>query len=171
VDSVRWKLQVCTKLSMLARSLNPLSVMEHEWHAIASLGSRSIAQACSQRASVVVGSFVEEAAIYHLSVACAGESALAFAFRRLRLASFFAPGSIQDEQNDAQCASCLAAVYGELVDAPVTGESTNKENARKVAEWAMLDFIFLMGLSRLTSAGLMNMGGSVAPGGSPQKWS
>merc|ERR1711974_228258 len=94
-----------------------------------------------------------EAGVYEMSTTCAGEYSLAVVFRQLRIGPLFSLGPLQDEENDSQCASCLAAVYGELVDAPLSGESTHKENARKVAEWALLDFIFLMGAGRLMSIG------------------
>jgi len=157
-ESVRWKVQSCKKLGLLQRSMNPTSVLESEWQAMASLGARSLAQACTQRSSVVVGSFLEEAGVYELGASIAGEPCLAYVFRVLRLAPLFTMSAVCDESNESQCASMLVSVYGELVDAPLSGESNAKENARKVAEWALLDFIFLVGTSRMTSAGLMTMG-------------
>jgi len=156
-QGVRWKLEACKKFSLLSRSLKPRSTKDADWQTIATLGARNIAQACNHRASVVVGSFVEDAGLYELSSACAGESNLASVFRQLRLGAFLEQGSLQDEESDAQCASCLAAMFGELIDAPAAGESTRKENARKVAEWALLDFIFLVGAGRLLGPCLTGM--------------
>merc|ERR1740121_1382214 len=118
-ESVRWKVKACKNLGLLSRSLNPSVGSEADWQAVANLGARSIAQHCTQRASVVVGSFVEEAGIYELSGACASESGLGAAFRQLKLAPLFPQGTPQDEQNDQQCASLLAAIFGELMDAPL----------------------------------------------------
>jgi len=162
-EGVRWKVKACKNHGLLTRSLSPNVGNEADWQAVANLGARSIAQQCTQRASVMVGSFVEEAGVYELSSACAGEAGLGLAFRQMRLAPLFPPGTLADEQNDSQCASLLAAIFGELVDAPLAGESTLKENARKVAEWAVLDFIFLMGTTRLTSNGLMSTAGLARP--------
>lgn len=157
VRCVQWRLKKVKDLGLLSKSTNPSS-SEEEWLKLAKLGSQCIAQHCTQRASVVAGSFVEEGAVYELGSTCAAEYNLAVCFRHLQMASFFPPETIKDEQNDAQCASLLCSLYGEILDAPEAGESNHKVNARKAAEWALLDYVFLTGTSRLISAGLVGMG-------------
>jgi len=143
---------------MLSRSLNPGSVPDDEWLRIAYLGVHALTQQCAQRASVVIGSVVEEDGLVELTYACAGQAGLAAAFRELRLASLFPPGAPQDEQDDNQCATLVAAVFGELVESPPQGESELRWNARKVAEWALLDIVFLLGSARLTHVGQLRSG-------------
>mmetsp|Transcript_43254 Transcript_43254/g.85670 ORF Transcript_43254/g.85670 Transcript_43254/m.85670 type:complete len:538 (-) Transcript_43254:77-1690(-) len=154
--SVRQKVHECKNLGMLKRALNPNTVPDTDWLRLAYNGAAAITQQCAERGSVVVGSFAEDEALHHeLVVACAGEAALAVAFRCLELGRFFPHGTIQDASVDRQCASLISAIFGELLDVQ-QAESEVRCNARKVAEWALLDAIFFLGSSHLVSGSSMN---------------
>jgi len=137
---------------MLKRSLNPSTIPDTDWIRLAQIGAAGFTQQCGERGSVFVGSFAEDEALLHeMVLACTGEAALAVAFRCLDLGRFFPAGTIHDPHVDGQCASLISAIFGELLDAPMVGESQVRCNSRKVAEWALLDAVFLLGSSRLVS--------------------
>lgn len=144
------KIQICKGLDMLKRSLNPAKVPEEEWLRIAERGARGLAQACMQRSSVIVGSCVAMGGLQELNCTCAGQVGLASVFRHLEFFRLLPADFLNDDSDDVKCASIMAAVYGELLEAPVDGESAGRENARTVAEWALLDFIFLLGVTRIS---------------------
>lgn len=152
-ESVRSKINECKRLGMLRRSLNPGETTDGEWMRIAHLGAHHLVQQCTQRASVVVGSFVEEDGMQEVIFACAGEGALAAAFRQLRLSRLITSTHVHNEQDDNQCASLVSAIFGELLDVPQRGESEHRWTARKMAEWALLDAVFILGSARLVGAG------------------
>uniref|UniRef100_A0A7S4RFT9 Uncharacterized protein n=1 Tax=Alexandrium monilatum TaxID=311494 RepID=A0A7S4RFT9_9DINO len=152
-ESVRCKISVCQNLGILESSLNPAAVNDAEWMRIARLGAHNLAKQCSQRASVVIGSFMEEDGLQEATQVCAGEAGLAATFRELRLSCLLQSGPLHDEKDDNQCATLVAAIFGELLDVPPQGESDAHWNARKMAEWALLDAVFLLGSTRLVSAG------------------
>lgn len=152
-DSVRLKVKACKQMGVLRTSLNPTTAPEEDWRRLSRIGLQCITRTCAQRASVFVGSFLEEGGLHELSYACSCEASLAFAFRQLRLVAFFPIEVIQDEWNDSQCASLFAAVFGEIVDLP-GGESNAIVNARTVAEWALLDFLFFLASSQVVVANL-----------------
>jgi hypothetical protein len=134
-------------LDMLKRSLNPGRVDDQEWLQVAAMGAQGMAAACMQRSSVVVGSFVLVDGLQELNCTCVGQAGLAIAFQHLQLHRMFPPDFVQD---DHKCASIVAAIYGDLIDIPMEGESSARENARRVADWALLDFLFLLGVTRLS---------------------
>jgi hypothetical protein len=146
------KIKACQALEVLKRSLSPGKVAEPEWLQIAQIGSHNMYQACVQRSSLAVGSMLgsEGNAIQELNMMCAGQFGLASTFRHLQLHRLFPPQFMPDDRDDVKCASILAAIYGDLLDVPMEGETPARENARRVAEWALLDFIFLLGLTRLS---------------------
>lgn len=149
IQSVKRKLQECKNHGMLKRSLNP-SPTDTDWARLAYNGALGFKQHCAERGSVFVGSFVEDGALLdELVRACAGEVALARAFRCLDLHQFFPALIFLDAQVDNQCASLISAIYGELLDAPMTEEIHVRSNARKVAEWALLDTVFLLGVGKI----------------------
>lgn len=150
-SSVYKKLKDCQLFDMLKCSLNPTTVPEEEWQHIAEMGAHGLAQACMQRATVVAGSFVPLGALQELNCTCVGQVGLATAFRHLELHRLLGTGA-QDSHDDVTCASIVAAIYGELLDTPVQGESAARENARNLADWALLDFIFLLGATRISFA-------------------
>lgn len=147
---VHKKLKDCQAMDMLKRSLSPTSVPEHEWQYIAEVGAQNIAQACMQRSSVIVGSFAAMGSLQELNCACVGQVGLAAIFRHLELGRLFAHDTRADDRDDVRCASIVAAIYGELLDAPLEGESAARENSRMAAQWALLDFVFLLGATRLS---------------------
>jgi len=57
---------------------------------------------------------------------------------------------MQDDIDEVKCASIVSAIYGELLELPGEGESQACQNGRRVAEWALLDFIFMLGLTRIS---------------------
>jgi len=135
---------------MLKLSLDPSTAPEDDWTRIAELGARRLAAACMQRSSVLVGSFVAKGGLRELNCTSVGEVGLAAVFRHLELHRLLPPDLRHDDRDDIKCASIVAAVYGELFDAPIEGESAARENARAVAEWALLDFVFLLGVTRIS---------------------
>merc|ERR1711971_1003762 len=144
------KVKDCQKLDMLKRSLNPGKVDDLEYQRVALLGAQGMAAACLQRSSVVVGSFVPLEQLQEINCACAGQVGLAAVFRHLQLHQIVSPSVVQDDRDDHKCASIVCAIYGDIIDAPMEGESAARENARRVADWALLDFIFLLGITRLS---------------------
>lgn len=149
-SGVKKKIEDCKKLNMLKRCLNPSKVSEEEWLRIAEMGARGLAKASMQRSSVVVGSCVAMSGLQELNCTCVGQVGLAAVFRHVELHGLLPASFAHEEQDDVGCASIIAALYGELLDTPVEGESAARENARTVAEWALLDFIFLLGVTRIT---------------------
>lgn len=152
-ENVRCKINACKNLGMLNRSLNPAAASDHEWMRIAHLGSHYLSRQCYARASIFAGSFVEDDGLQEILVSCVGEVGLAAAFRELRLSRLFTSAQVHDEQDDNQCASLVAAICGDLLDVPQHGESDMRWNARKTAEWALLDVVFLLGNARLVGVG------------------
>jgi len=151
-QSVKQKIHECKSLGMLKRSLNPSETPDTEWIRLAYNGALGFKEQCAKRGSVLVGSFAEdEALLDELILACAGEVALARAFVCLDLGQLFPAVMFQDAQDDRQCASLISAIFGELLDKPMAGESEVRCNARKVAEWALLDAVFVLGSSHLVS--------------------
>merc|ERR1719433_805555 len=149
MQSVKRKLHECKSHGMLKRSLNP-SPTDTDWNRLAYNGALAFKNHCAERGSVFVGSFVEDGALLdELVLACAGEVALARAFRCLDLSQFFPALIFQDAQHDNQCASLISAIYGELLDAPMQEERHTRSNARKVAEWALLDTVFFLGVAKI----------------------
>lgn len=143
------KIKECQFLDMLKRSLSPGSVPEHDWQQLALYGSTSISHRCMQRSLVVVGSFANSDSLQQLNCTCSAQVGLATVFQHLQLRRLLPPQFTQDEKDEVKSASILACIYGELLDPPADGESAARENARRVAEWALLDFIFLLGVTRM----------------------
>lgn len=163
-QGVHKKIRDCQVLDMLKRSLNPAQVPDQEWQCIAEMGAQHLAQACMQRSSVVVGSFATMVPLQELNCTCVGQVGLAAIFRHLELGSLLAPDSIGNDRDDVRCASIIAAVYGELLDSPTDGESAARENARTAAQWAVLDFAFLLGATRLSFGSSSVSAGENMPG-------
>jgi len=100
--------------------------------------------------------------LQELTACCTGQIGLAVAFRHLQLRRLFPPTIMQDDRDDRKCASVLAAIFGELIDAPLDGESPARENARQLAQWAVLDYIWFLGAAKL-AGGPSPAAGGAAP--------